>query len=303
MNPRIPRIPESSALPHSPGEWTERTLIRDGVRLSLRDWCRHPDEAPGKHSGRAPLLLLHGLAGHAGEWDGIARRLRADGHRVVALDQRGHGVSERRPRDVTREAYVADILTVIDRLGLHRPVLIGQSYGGHAALLAAAAHSARLSGAVLVEAGPAGTAPGTVAEVGDWLRAWPVPFPTREAAVAYLGGGPVGEGWADGLEVRDDGLWPRFDPEVLVAALAENSGRDRWEEWAAIGVPVLAVLGRRGIVSTEQYGGMAERQPARLHGVGIPDAGHDLHLEQPGVLHAVLRDFLSGIPYGLPDPR
>ncbi|MEU7020770.1 alpha/beta hydrolase [Streptomyces sp. NPDC046203] len=145
------------------------------------------------------------------------------GHRVVVLDQRGHGASERRPRDVTREAYVADILAVIDRLGLHRPVLIGQSYGGHTALLA--------------------------------------------------------------------------------AALAENSGRDRWEEWAAIGVPVLAVLGRRGIVSTEQYDGMAERQPARLHGVGIPDAGHDPHLEQPGVLHAAIRDFLSGIPYGLPDPR
>jgi pimeloyl-ACP methyl ester carboxylesterase len=278
------------------------------VRLSLRDWSaegtKNTEDTEGTEAAtRPPLLLLHGLAGHAGEWDVIARRLRADGHRVVALDQRGHGASERLPRDVSREAYVADILFVIEELGLERPVLIGQSYGAHAALLAAAARSALLSAAVLVEAGPARTTPGTVAEVGGWLRAWPAPFPTREAAVAHLGGGPVGEGWADGLEVRDDGLWPRFDPEVMTASLAENTGRDRWEEWAAIAVPVLAVLGRHGIVPAEEYERMAGRQPARLYGSGVPGTGHDLHLERPEVLHAVIADFLSGLPSRPPSAR
>ncbi|MFI8824070.1 alpha/beta fold hydrolase [Streptomyces sp. NPDC053431] len=265
--------------------WTERVLVRDGVRLSLRDWGG---------DGRA-LLLLHGLAGHVGEWDGLARRLRADGHRVVALDQRGHGASERHPADVSRAAYVADVRAVLDELDLTHTLLVGQSYGGHAALLTAARHPSRLAGAVLVEAGPGGTGPQAVAEVGDWLRAWPVPFPTRAAAVAHLGGGPVGEGWADGLEERDGGLWPRFDPEVMAASLAENAGRDRWEEWAAIGVPVLAVLGQHGFVADEEYAEMARQLPG-LRGVCLPGTGHDLHLERPEVLHRLVTEFLAETP-------
>ncbi|MFJ9827060.1 alpha/beta fold hydrolase [Streptomyces sp. NPDC101160] len=237
--------------------------------------------------------MLHGLAGHAGEWDTLARLLRADGHRVVALDQRGHGASERRPKDVSRAAYVADVIEVCEQLGLDRPVLVGQSYGGHAALLAAAAHSDRISAAVLVEAGPGAGSPETLAEVGGWLRAWPVPFPTREAAVAYLGGGPVGEGWADGLEERDGGLRPRFDPEVLIASLAENTGRAWWEEWAAIDVPVLAVLGQNGIIPGDEYAEMARRQPERLRAVCVPGTGHDLHLERPDVLHSLVAEFLG----------
>ncbi|MFB9554140.1 alpha/beta hydrolase [Streptomyces roseoviridis] len=310
--------------------WTEHTFVREvrdvceeregnggrtksggragnggGVRLSLRDWGG---------TGR-PLLLLHGLAGHAGEWDGVARRLRADGYRVVALDQRGHGASERQPGDVSRAAYVADVLAVLDRLGLTDTILVGQSYGGHAALLTAAATArtappagsgisatARtappagraIAAAVLVEAGPGGSDPATLARVGDWLRAWPVPFPDREAAVAHLGGGPVGEGWADGLEERDGGLWPRFDPEVMVASLAENAGRAWWEEWAAIDVPVLAVLGQDGIVSDEEYDEMARRLPG-LRAACVPGTGHDLHLERPDVLHALISGFLADI--------
>ena len=60
--------------------WSERVVVRDGVRLVCRDWG-----GPGE-----PLVLLHGLAGHAGEWDTLARSL-SPHYRVVALDQRGHG--------------------------------------------------------------------------------------------------------------------------------------------------------------------------------------------------------------------
>ncbi|MEV6331321.1 alpha/beta hydrolase [Streptomyces sp. NPDC051909] len=273
--------------------WTEHVLVRksarepDGVRLSVRDWGG---------DGR-PFLLLHGLAGHAGEWDGLARRLRADGHRVLALDQRGHGASERHPADVSRAAYVADVLAVLDHFALDGTVLLGQSYGAHAALLTAGGPLATgLAAVVLVEAGPGAAEPGVLDEVGGWLRAWPVPFPDRAAAVAHLGGGPVGEGWADGLEEREDGLWPRFDPEIMVASLAENTrptGRAWWEEWAAIRVPVLAVLGEKGIIRTEEYDGMARLQPDRLHGVCLPGTGHDLHLERPELLHQLVTGFLA----------
>ncbi|WP_326769882.1 lysophospholipase (plasmid) [Streptomyces sp. NBC_01591] len=96
----------------------------------------------------------------------LAQRL-SSGYRVVAVDQRGHGASERHPRDVSRAAYVADVIAVVDQLALPRPVLVGQSLGGHTAMLTAAAHTGLVRALVLVEAGPAGqtrTAPRTSAD-------------------------------------------------------------------------------------------------------------------------------------------
>ncbi|MFC9731213.1 alpha/beta fold hydrolase [Streptomyces roseolus] len=276
--------------------YVTREFMRGGVRLSLRDWG-------GDGAG---VLLLHGLAGHCGEWDGLARALRRDGYRVLALDQRGHGGSERAPEDVSRRAYVDDVLGVVEEfgrdgggsgLGERDFVLVGQSYGGHAALLAAARRHPRVAGAVLVEAGPAGSTPEEVAGVAGWLRGWPAPFASREAAVSHFGGGAVGEGWAAGLERRDGGWWPRFDAGVLAASLDENAVRSWWEEWDAVDVPLLAVLGQHGIIDAEQWDGMALRQPA-LRGVCLPGAGHDVHLERPGEVHGAVAAFLREVVGG-----
>ncbi|WP_371131940.1 alpha/beta fold hydrolase [Streptomyces sp. cf386] len=121
----VGRVPSRPCGQASEG-WSEHEVVRDGVRLVCRDWG-----GPGQ-----PVVLLHGLAGHAGEWDAAARHL-SPRYRVVAVDQRGHGASERHPRDVSRAAYVADVVAVVERLGLRRPVLVGQSLGGHTAMLTA----------------------------------------------------------------------------------------------------------------------------------------------------------------------
>ncbi|GHC89875.1 alpha/beta hydrolase [Streptomyces violaceochromogenes] len=263
--------------------WTQRTVVREGVRISCRDWG----------GSGSPVVLLHGLAGHAGEWDGLARDL-GPRYRIVAVDQRGHGASERRPRDVSRAAYVADAVAVIAQLGLHRLVLAGQSLGGHTALLTASAHPGLLRGLVLVEAGPGRADPNVPAEIGAMLDAWPTPFPSRRAAVEFFGGGAVGEGWAGGLEERDGGWWPRFDRDVMVAALTENARRSFWDEWASITCPALVVLGQSGIVPAQETEAMLQQRPETV-ALSVPGAGHDVHLERPEVLHQVLREFLGQV--------
>lgn len=57
--------------------WSEHVVVRDGVRLACRD-----RGGPGQ-----PIVLQHGLAGHVGEWDALARRL-SPRYRVVAVDER-----------------------------------------------------------------------------------------------------------------------------------------------------------------------------------------------------------------------
>lgn len=260
--------------------WSERTVVRDGVRISCRDW----------EGVKPPVVLLHGLAGHAGEWDAIARHL-SPRHRVVAVDQRGHGASERHPHDRSRAAYVADIVAVLDQLDLRQPVLIGQSLGGHTAMLAAAAHPDLVRALVLVEAGPGGASPDVPAEIGRWLDSWPAPFPSREAAAAFLDGGPVGEGWAAGLEERGGEWWPRFDRDVMVDSLAENAQRSYWDEWVSITCPTLAVLGQSGIIAPEECGRMLQQRPETV-AMSVPGTGHDLHLERPDILLEALERFL-----------
>ncbi|WP_329073204.1 alpha/beta fold hydrolase [Streptomyces sp. NBC_01429] len=263
--------------------WSERIVTRDGVRLVCRDWG-----GPG-----TPIVLLHGLAGHSGEWDAAARHL-SPGHRVVAVDQRGHGASERHAQDVSRAAYVADVIAVIDQMGLRRPVLVGQSLGGHTAMLTAAAHPDRVRALVLIEAGPGSGNPDTSTEIGVWLDSWPVPFTTREAAAQFFGGGSVGAGWAAGLEERDGGWWPRFDRDVMVRSLAENSQRPFWDEWEQVRCPTLVVLAQSSFVPPPEADGMLRRGPVTV-AASIPRTGHDLHLEQPGTLCTLLSDFLDGL--------
>ncbi|MFF4762092.1 alpha/beta fold hydrolase [Streptomyces sp. NPDC001292] len=266
--------------------WSERIVTRDGVRLVCRD----------RGGLGPPVVLLHGLAGHSGEWDATARNP-SSRYRVVAVDQRGHGAGERHPRDVWRAAYVADVIVVADRLGLRQPVLVGQSLGGHTAMLTAAAHPERVRALVLVEAGPGSGDPSARVEIGGWLDSWPVPFTSREAAVRFLGGGPVGEGWAAGLEERDGGWWPRLDRGVMVDSLAENARRSFWDEWARIVCPTLAALARSSIIPPHEVDGMLRQGPV-TQAVSIPETGHDPHLERPGTLHTALSDFLDGLAHG-----
>ncbi|GAA2490525.1 alpha/beta hydrolase [Streptomyces longisporus] len=258
-------------------------VVRDGVRLVCRDWG-----GPGQ-----PIVLLHGLAGHAGEWDAPAQKLSA-GYRVVAVDQRGHGASERNPRDVSRAAYIADVIAVADQLALQQPVLVGQSLGGHTAMLTAAAHPALVRALVLVEAGSGGPNPNGPVDIGGWLDSWPTPFPSRAAAAAFFGGGPVGAGWAAGLEERDGGWRPRFDRDVMVRSLAENARRSFWHEWTQVACPTLLVLAQSSFIPTAEVDEMLRQRPA-TRSMSIPGTGHDLHLEQPGLLHTVLSGFLEGL--------
>ncbi|MFD9438324.1 alpha/beta fold hydrolase [Streptomyces sp. NPDC060006] len=261
--------------------WSERVVTREGVRLVCRD-----SGGPGR-----PVVLLHGLAGHSGEWDRTARRL-SPRYRVVALDQRGHGASERHPLDVSRNAYVADVIAVLDQLALRRPVLVGQSLGGHTAMLTAAVHPGRIHALALIEAGPGGPNPDTPAEIRAWLDSWPTPFPSYEAAVGFFGGGAVGEGWAAGLQQHGGGWRPRFDREVMVRSLEEATRHSTWREWGQVTCPALLVLARSSIIPSRDIDEMLRQRPDTV-AVSIPRTGHDLHLQEPETLHATLSGFLD----------
>ncbi len=238
------------------------------------------------------VVLLHGLAGYALEWGATIAALRAD-HRVIAIEQRGHGSSTRRPADVSRTAYVEDVVAVLDDLGVAAAPVVGQSMGGHTAMLLAARNPERVSRLVMVEAGLGGGGDAEADGLAAWLQGWPAPFPDRDAFLAFFGGSrSVAEGWADGLEERPDGFWPQWDAEVLVRANAAVADHEHLDEWSAVHAPTLLVRGEHGSVPERQVESMSALRPSTMLAV-VSGAGHDVHLEAPEALTPILARFLS----------
>ena len=199
-----------------------------------------------------------------------------------------------RPDDVSPAAAVSDVVVPIERLQLAPVVLIGQSLGGLTALLVAARCPELVRALVLVDAGPGGEShdgDDWVEHVAARLRRWPVPFASREEAATFFGGSSVAaEAWADGLEDRDDGLWPRFEVDVLVSMLRAASERSYVADWERVRCPTLIVRPSLGLLSPDEVGAMVAALP-RAEVAEINDAEHDVHLDRPDALQATLRCF------------
>jgi pimeloyl-ACP methyl ester carboxylesterase len=115
--------------------------------------CELYVEETGNPDGQ-PVLFIHGLSQSRLAWSNQLHSALARDFRLVAMDLRGHGRSER-PHDAYGELFLwaNDILAVINTLGLARPILCGWSYGGVVIGDYLRCHGERaLGGIVLVDA-------------------------------------------------------------------------------------------------------------------------------------------------------
>ncbi|MET8123870.1 alpha/beta fold hydrolase [Micromonospora sp. NPDC005291] len=93
-----------------------------------------------------PVLLLHGFPQHSGEWDDVVPALHAGGLRTYALDQRGYspGARPTAVADYRIPELVADVVAVLDALGLDAVHLVGHDWGAIVAWAVAAQHPDRV---------------------------------------------------------------------------------------------------------------------------------------------------------------
>lgn len=125
------------------GEPSQFVTLADGREIHLRD--EGPRDAPA-------IVLLHGSNADLHTWQQWAEILRED-YRVIRYDQRGHGLTGGSPdKDYSREAFIADVDKVADRLGLSTFTLAGNSMGGGIAVGYAIENPGRLDALVLVDA-------------------------------------------------------------------------------------------------------------------------------------------------------
>ncbi|HEX5995271.1 MAG TPA: alpha/beta hydrolase [Jiangellales bacterium] len=204
----------------------------------------------------SPVVLLHGTPANSTKWAQVAAAL-ADGYRVLAVDQRGHGLSGHTP-EYSFEVYRQDVLGFADALGLDRFALVGHSMGGTVACLFAERYPDRLTALVLVDSPP-----------------------------------PRGHGdWDAGQRPEGD---LEYDWNVLPAIFAQMNNPDPawWDDLPDITAPTLVVSG--GVTSPvpgEWISDLVATIPnVRL--VTIEGAGHQVYTTRPAEFLAALRPFLD----------
>ena len=274
----------------------EFVALDTGVRLHLR--VHVPAEATA-----VPWLLVHGLASNAQLWDGVARRLAAGGHPVVAVDQRGHGRSSKPDVGYDMATVADDLALLIDVLGWERPAVAGQSWGGNVVVELAHRHPTLTSMIACVDGG--------FIRLRDRFPDWDDAF--AALAPPRLEGVPLGriEGWltssaadwpAEGragtlanFDVREDGTvapWLTFDRHALVL-------RGLWEHDPAaalrtVHVPVLFIVADTGDgdwTASKELALTAALEVAPTAQVRwFRPAHHDVHAQQPGAVAALLHE-------------
>ena len=116
------------------------------LRFHYREW--------GDPRTRHAVVLLHGYAETSEVWTETAQDLARE-FRVIAIDQRGRGQSDRATdRDYTRASQMEDLEAIIESLGLRSVTLIGHSMGGANAICYAAEHPEMVSALVVIETAP-----------------------------------------------------------------------------------------------------------------------------------------------------
>lgn len=254
-----------------------------------------------------PFLLVHGLSSNARLWDGVAARLAAAGHEVVAVDQRSHGASDPSD-DLDPATLVADLVAVAAATGLERPIAVGQSWGGNVVLELGVRRPDVVRGVVGVDGGLIDLADRFPDVESCWAALAPPSFDglTRAALEGHMAARTAA--WPDGAAAAQLGnfrLGPGPDDPARPVLTRERHRRIVTDLFAQRPLDLLAELRvpmlllpvtgtARGVVAEELLAEAVRRAAAGLDVVRLPGRDHDVHLEAPDVVADLLRTWAVG---------
>ena len=274
--------------------FNSRNVAIDGLNFHYTDW-----------SGNGPpLLMLHGLGGHARTWDHTATAL-SDQYHVLALDQRGHGDTDWAPQ-YGLSPMAQDLLGFMNALDLSEATLMGLSMGGLVSFLFAAAHPVRVTRMAILDIGPE-VAPAGSTNIASILAAKDVFGSEDEAFAQARAANPrptdatLRHRVTHNLRPLPDGMLTfKYDKELRSnpGVLFDHTKDELWDAWLAVDCPVLLV---RGADSDVLAADTAQRMVAENPNVGfasVPDCGHSITLDRPEGLLEVVSPWLTGAAAG-----
>jgi pimeloyl-ACP methyl ester carboxylesterase len=255
---------------------------------------------------------LHGLASNSRIWDLTAPYL-IRSFRVVAMDQRGHGLSDK-PGSYKFDEVTGDAVAVAEHLGMERPVVVGHSWGASVALQYAASRPDGAAGIALVDGGVFDMSARMTWEQAEVAMKPPemdgVPLDVfkRNASkwpdLAAVWTDEIEDMLISNFEVRDGRIYRRLPiPEHMKVV------RELWEQETQVlfgraKCPVLIVPAIKAEADGQRaawmQGKMEAVEKARVsfanaRVVAMEDTIHDVPVQRPKELAAVLCDFAEGL--------
>jgi pimeloyl-ACP methyl ester carboxylesterase len=278
----------------------------DGLNLYARD------HAPGAGQTKLPVIAIHGLTRNSADFGAIAPELARAGRRVLAVDVRGRGLSDRAPDPMTYQpaVYAKDVLALMEQAGIERAVFLGTSMGGLITMALAAVRSKAIAAAIINDVGPEVAKEG-LARIAAYAGQ-PVDTPTWAAAAEY-----AKRHNAVALPHYSDADWDAFarrvfregpdgapildyDPDISVpikAMGAKGLVPNLWPMFGRLakGRPTLLIRGATSdLLSPEIAAKMRKRAPTMAY-AEVPGVGHAPMLDEPDAKRAIF-EFLAEVP-------
>ncbi len=284
-------------------------ISANGLRMHYRRWS---PAKPGPNL--PPILLIHGLASAARIWDFVAPLLAGRGYVVTALDQRGHGESDKPDTGYDFATIIADDAAVLKALAIERPIIAGHSWGAMVALQYAATHVGNVTALVLVDG-----ATNQFSLRPHWSREQAVidlapprfAGTPRETFLSYFRSGPLGQQWTPQLEDsilhivqlhEDDTVAPRLDFENHLQIIAAMWDQPLFDLYSQVRCPIKIIVAEQQPATETQEMYMRMRQQGIAHiqalrpdicVMRMPDTIHDIPLQRPAQL---AEEIISYIP-------
>ena len=278
----------------------------DGLSLYARD------HAAAAGTAKLPVIAIHGLTRNSADFDAIAPLIAQSGRRVLAVDIRGRGQSDRAPDPMTYQplTYAQDVLALMRDLGIERAVFLGTSMGGLITMTLAALRSKVIAAAILNDIGPevspVGLAriaayAGQPVEINNWADAAAYARKLNEVALPHSSDADWDAFARRTFRMGTEGTpIPDYDPDIMApirAAGAKALVPNLWPLFnrLAKGRPTLLVRGETSdLLSPEIAAKMRKRAP-KMDFVEVPGIGHAPMLDEPEAKAAIF-PFLSELP-------
>ena len=272
----------------------DRYVESNGVALHYRDWGG---------DGR-PIVLLHGLASNARIWDLVAPRLTDDG-RVLAFDQRGHGLSDKPETGYGFAEVTADLAAALDALALRDPVVVGHSWGANVAAVFAAEHPERAAAIGLIDGGVFDLSSNMSWEDAERTMAPPRLAGTprsrflemiREHELGAIWNDEIEAAFMGNFEVREDDTiapWLTFDRHMMILRAIYGYHPEQVLQKIRVPTTIMPCIGDAASAMAQRKRDAVARAHALLadgHVTWFEDAIHDVPVQKPeDVAAAIIR--------------
>ena len=273
----------------------------DGVKIQVAEW-----EGTGE-----TVLCVHGLTANCRSFDVVAEGI-SPPHRVLALDLRGRGLSEKPDSGYSIDHHCRDIEAVAADLGLKNFYIMGHSLGAYIVLAYAARHPEQIKGLILLDGG-ANLTPEQWGKVSAGIkpsldRLGHV-FPTLEAYLESVKQAPFLQPWNEAAEsyfryeseAVAGGRKSRINPQHIMEERGNLVTFNPVDLYSLISCPVLILRATEPMITGEDFVLPAEAMPAFLEAlpqarlVNLKGMNHYSMVLQPcPPLNKALLDFLAG---------